>query len=348
MSKSATVSDNSGRSEASRGGLLAQILTATAHYRNVVVLLIVLIVFFSVTQKGFFTGANLSNLLTAVSVLWVVAIGETFVLISGGVDLSVAAVGTLVGIFVAKLLHVGIPSGFVVIIAIVLGTIIGGIVNGGLIGGFGLSFFIVTLASYIGLTGIVNVWTNTQSYIVTAPALSIIGTHNFLAIPVCVWIMAGVFLLALFLQRRTYFGRSVYAIGGSIVAARLSGIRPTRVLFLVYALCAALASIGGVIATGRIGAASPQVDPSLPLQAAAAVLIGGTSLTGGAGGVEGTAFGVLFIGVLQNGLSIAGVQSFWQEVVTGVILVAAVLGNRTVSTSLLDRLRRGRGGQVTA
>lgn len=348
MSTPVTVGEKKGRSDHAREGFWARVLTATAHYRNVVVLLVVLIAFFSITQKGFFTGANLSNLLTAVSVLWVVAVGETFVLVSGGIDLSVAAVGTLVGIFVAKLLHVGIPSGFVVVIAILLGTIIGGVINGGLIGGFGLSFFIVTLASYIALTGVVNVWTNTQSFIVTAPALSIIGTHNLLAVPVCVWIMALVFLIALFLQRRTYFGRSVYAIGGSIVAARLSGIRPTRILFLVYALCAALASLGGVIATGRIGAASPQVDPSLPLQAAAAVLIGGTSLTGGAGGVEGTAFGVLFIGVLQNGLSIAGVQSFWQEVVTGVILVAAVLSNRSVSTSLRARLRGGRAGRVAA
>jgi ribose transport system permease protein len=315
-------------------------MTATGHYRNVLVLLVVLIVFFSATQKGFFTGANLSNLLTAVAVLSVVAMGQTFVLISGGVDLSVAAVGTLVGIFIAKLLALGIPSGLVVLIAITLGTIIGGIINGGLIGLLGLPFFIITLASSIALTGVVNVWTNTQSYIVTAPAVSAIGTHNLIGIPVCVWLMALVFIVALYLQRRTFFGRSVYAVGGSIVAARLSGIRPSRVLFLVYALCACLASLGGVIGTGRIGAASPQVDASLPLQAAAAVLIGGTALTGGAGGVEGTALGVLFIGVLQNGLSIAGVQSFWQEVVTGVILVAAVLGNRSVSATVMARPRR--------
>lgn len=319
--------------------LRARAFAATERYRPVLVLLVLLIVALSITQSGFATVANAKNLLTAVSVLWVVSMGETFVLIAGGVDLSVAAVGSLVGIFLAKLINLGVPGGFTVVIAIAFGTIVGGVINGGLIGGLGLSFFIVTLASLIGLTGVVNLWSNTQSFIVTAPALNIIGINNLAGIPVTIWFMAGTFLLCLFLQRRTYFGRDVYAVGGSVVAARLSGIRPTRVLFAVYALCAAFASLGGVITVGRIGAASPQVDTTLPLQAAAAVLIGGTSLTGGSGGVEGTALGVLFIGVLQNGLSIAGVQSFWQQVVTGVILVAAVVGSLPRDRPLLGRLR---------
>lgn len=338
------------RRERAPVGFATRLFQQSARYRNIVALLVLLIVFFSVTQHDFFTGANLSNLLTAVSVLWVVAIGETFVLISGGVDLSVGALGALVGIIVAKLLLLGIPSGFVVVIAIMLGTLIGGVINGTLIGKFGLSFFIVTLASYIAFTGVVNVWSQTQSFIISAPAIIAIGTHNMIGIPICVWIMALVFVVALFLQRRTYFGRSVYAIGGSVVAARLSGIRPARILLLVYSLCACLAALGGVISTGRIGAASPQVDTSLPLDAAAAVLIGGTSLTGGAGGVEGTAFGVLFIGVLQNGLSLAGVQSFWQEVVTGVILIAAVFSNTDTAAALFSRLRRGvsRSGRPAA
>lgn len=318
----------------------ARAWASTERYRPVLVLLILLIVVLWATQSRFGTVANAKNLLTAVSVLWVVAMGETFVLLAGGVDLSVAAIGSLVGIFLAKVIGLGIPSGWAVVLSIIFGTLVGGIINGGLIGGLGLSFFIVTLASLIGLTGVVNLWSNTQSFIITAPALTDLGINNLAGIPVPIWLMAGVFVLSLFLQRRTYFGRDVYAVGGSITAARLSGIRPSRVLFWVYALCAALASLGGIITVARIGAASPQVDPTLPLQAAAAVLIGGTTLTGGAGGVEGTALGVLFIGVLQNGLSIAGVQSFWQQVVTGVILVAAVLGNELSTGSMRRWLRR--------
>lgn len=348
MTPEVTVGSQATGQQQRSSSLGARMFAGTERYRPVLVLLVLLIVVLWLTQSGFATVANVKNLLTAVSVLWVVAMGETFVLLGGGVDLSVAAVGSLVGIFLAKMIGLGIASGFAVLLSIVFGTLVGGIINGGLIGGLGLSFFIVTLASLTAFTGVVNLWSNTQSFIVTAPALNDLGINNLAGIPVPIWLMAGVFLLCLFLQRRTYFGRDVYAVGGSIIAARLSGIRPSRVLLSVYALCAALASLGGVITVGRIGAASPQVDETLPLQAAAAVLIGGTSLTGGAGGVEGTALGVLFIGVLQNGLSIAGVQSFWQQVVTGVILVAAVLGNELSGRSMIPWLRRGSSERATA
>ena len=120
--------------------------------------------------------------------------------------------------------------------------------------------------------------------------------------------MAVVFALTLYLQTRTHFGRDVFAVGGSLTAARLSGIRTARVLIVVYSFVGLCAGLGGVVAAGRIGGAAPQVDGSLPLQAIAAVLLGGTSLTGGLGGVGGTVFGVLFLGILQNGLSLSGVQ----------------------------------------
>ena len=118
-----------------------------------------------------------------------------------------------------------------------------------------------------------------------------------------------VFAIFLFLQRRTYFGRDIYATGGSYTAARLSGVRTERTLMMVYAVTGACAGLSGAIAVGRVGAATPQVDPGLALQAVAAVLIGGTALTGGAGSVVGTAFGCLFIGILQNGLNMVGVAS---------------------------------------
>ncbi len=151
--------------------------------------------------------------------------------------------------------------------------------------------------------------------------------------------MIVTFVIALYVQHRTYWARDVYAIGGSVVAARLSGIRTSLILMSVYGLSGACAALGGIIATGRIGAATPQPDPNLPLQAIAAVLLGGTSLLGGQGGVGGTALGVLFIGILQNGLSISGVSSFWQQVITGVILVAAVLGDRISLSGGLAGLR---------
>jgi ribose/xylose/arabinose/galactoside ABC-type transport system permease subunit len=143
--------------------------------------------------------------------------------------------------------------------------------------------------------------------------------------------MIGVFLAALYLQRSTYFGRDVYAVGGSADAARLSGVRVSRTLIAVYGIAGLLAALAGVLQDARIGAASPLVGTTVIFDAAAAVLLGGTSFAGGVGGVGGTAIGVLFLATLQQGLSVSGVQDYWQQIITGAILVVVVL---------LDRIQR--------
>ena len=154
--------------------------------------------------------------------------------------------------------------------------------------------------------------------------------------------MIGTFLLAFVVLRWTYFGRDVYAVGGNIAAARLSGINVRMTVLTVYGISGLFAGLGGIIQDGRLGAASPLVGQNIPLSAAAAVLLGGTSFSGGIGGVAGTAVGVLFIGTLQNGLSIAGISSFWQEVVTGAILILAIAIDR------LQQQPRRRSGRARA
>jgi ribose transport system permease protein len=307
---------------------LASSWAATRRFRPVLAITIVLFVLFAATQSGFLTGANIENLLTAISVLWVVSMGMTFVLLTAGADLSVGAIAALTGIFFAKVVSAGVPGWPAVALTLLFGVIIGVVINGTLIGRFQLSFFVVTLASMIALTGVVNLWSSTQSFTVASAVPAELGINSYLGLPAPIWIMIGSFLICLYVQHWTYFGRDVYAVGGSPTAARLSGIRVSRTIIGVYALSALCATVGSLITVGRIGVAAPNVDPNLPLQAIAAVLLGGTSLAGGAGGVGGTALGVLFIGILQNGLSIAGVPSFWQQVVTGLILVLAVLGDR--------------------
>jgi len=315
----------------------------TRLYRPILVLTILLFVILTATQSGFLTGANIQNLFTGVSALWIISLGMTFVLITAGADLSVSAISALTGIFLAKIISGGVPGWPAVLITLVFGSVLGAVVNGGLIGRFKLSFFVVTLASMTGLTGAVNLWSGTQSFTVNSPVALDIGVNSILGVPAPIWIMIIAFGLSLWLQRWTYFGRDVYAVGGSLKAARLSGVRTTRTLIVVYGISAFGATIAGIITVGRIGVAAPNVDANLPLQAIAAVLLGGTSLTGGSGGVGGTVLGVIFLGMLQNGLSIAGVPSFWQQVVTGIILVLAVLGDQLGIIG--DRLRRrGRGG----
>lgn len=302
-----------------------------ARYGAVLLLLVVLFIVLSITQPRFFTKANIENLLTGVSILWVVSLGMTFVVLTGGIDLSVGATLALTGIFISKMMNLGLPGGVVVLLAIVFGTLVGGLLNGVLIGKVGLSFFVVTLGTMEGLGGIVSLWSGTKTTYVNSSFINALGINRALGIPVPIWIMVASLLVALYVQRSTYFGRDVFAVGGNRDAARLSGVRVSRTLVAVYAIVGGCAALAGAIQVGRIGAASPEVGTDLALNAAAAVLLGGTSFLGGVGGVSGTAVGVLFIGTLQNGLGIAGVSSFWQQVVTGVILIAAVM---------IDRLRQ--------
>lgn len=308
----------------------------SVRFLPVLVVTVLLYVGLAATQPGFATQTNMLNLLTAVSVLFIIALGQTFAVITSGADLSVAALGALMGIFFAKIITAGLPGWPALVLTLVLGTLVGAAVNGFLVGALNLSFFVVTLASMTAFTGIVNLWSETQSFLVASPVAMQLGLQSYLGVPGPVWIMLAVYLVLLYVQRYTFFGRDVYAIGGSVAAARLSGVRTTRTYLAVYALSAFCATLGGILAIGRVGVASPVVDATLPLSAIAAVLLGGTALSGGVGGVTGTAIGVLFIGILQNGLSIAGVPSFWQQVVTGVILVVAVLGDREWSA----RIRR--------
>ena len=308
-----------------------------SRYGTVLVLLVAIFVYFSASQQNFLTGANIQNLLAGVSILWIVSMGMTFVVLTGGIDLSVGALLALSGLVLAKLFNgAGVPALVAVLLTIAIAAVIGGGVNGMLIGRAGLSFFVVTLGTMSLYTGIVNIWSQTKTEYISSSLVGGIGFGKALGLTTPVWFMIGTFLVAFVVLRWTYFGRDVYAVGGNIDAARLSGINVARTLICAYAIAGLCSGIGGVIQAGRLGAASPLVGADIPLSSAAGVLLGGTSFSGGVGGVAGTAVGVLFIGTLQNGLSIAGVSSFWQQIVTGSILIAAIG---------IDRLQRNPSGR---
>ncbi|OJU85973.1 MAG: hypothetical protein BGO11_18275 [Solirubrobacterales bacterium 70-9] len=317
---------------------------ATRHFRPVLGVTVVLFVVLAITQSGFATWTNMQNMLTAISVLWVVSLGMTFVVLTAGADLSVGAIAALTGILFAKLIDAGLSGWPALAVTLLFGLAIGFLINGPLIGRLGLSFFVVTLASMIAFTGVVNLWSGTESFIVESSVPAALGIDTYAGLPAPIWIMIGTLVVAIYVQQWTFFGRHVYAVGGSLTAARLSGIRTSWTIMGVYGVTALCATLGSIISIGRIGVAAPTVDVNLPLQAIAAVLLGGTSLSGGTGGVGGTAIGVLFIGVLQNGLSIAGVQSFWQQVVTGLILVLAVLIDQVGLRPRTIRAKLGAGG----
>ena len=320
------------------GGRAAGVWSAANRYAVVLLLLIGIFCFFSVTQPDFFSRANIENLLTGSSILFVVSIGMTFVVLTGGIDLSVGSLLALSGIILSELFNdLGLPAPLAVLGTCLIAALLGGAVNGVLIGRLGLSFFVVTLGTLSIYRGLVNIWSDTETTYITSSFIDSIAFGKLLGIPYPIWIMVATYLVGLVVLRWTYFGRDVYAVGGNITAARLSGISVARTLIMVYAIAGLCAGIGGVIQAARLGAASPLVGEATPLDAAAAVLLGGTSFLGGVGGVTGTAVGVLFIGTLQNGLSISGVSSFWQQVVTGVILILAIA---------IDRLQQTPGGRL--
>lgn len=300
-----------------------------SRFLAVLALLIVMIIAFSLTQSSFMTSANIKTLLTGVSDLWVVSMGLTFVMLTGGFDLSVGALPTFCGFaFAGYYTHFGLPGGIALVLTLATGLLLGGAINGLFIGWVGLSFLVVTLGTLSLFQGLVQIVSGTATITINSKMLDAIGFNSLAGIPITIWIMFLTYVVTLYVLRRTYFGRDVYAVGGNPAAARLSGIAVGATVVAVYALAGLGSALGGVLEASQIGAASPIAGTEIVFTATAAVLLGGARLGGGVGGATGTAIGVLFLGVLQNGLSLAGLASFWQQVVTGVILVLVVLFDR--------------------
>jgi ribose transport system permease protein len=324
-----------GGSRATIGAFGRRTRAAVMTYIGVLVVLAGLIVFFSATQPRFRTYDNFINILETNCVLLIVSVGLTFALLVGGFDLSIGGVVALSGVCLAKLVtDGGLPAGVAIFVVIVGALLFGLIANGVPIAVFGLNFFVVTLGVWLLAQGLAQWVSNEQVMpLYDEQFIRDIGNTRYGNFPVSVMIALFILLLGFLVTRYTGFGRMLYAVGGNPEAARLAGINVTAVRAAAYGICGLLAGVGGVVEAGRLASAAPQVDIGIALSAAAAVLLGGTSFTGGVGGVVGTLLGVAFLGVLQNGLIISSVAEYWQNVVTGAVLVASVA---------LDRLR-GRG-----
>ena len=322
----------SGRAAVATG---VRLLRGMRRFIGVLIALVLMTAIFALSQDRFLTVTNLVLVLRSMSVLFMVSVGNTFVLLTAGFDLSVGSMLSLAGILLAFMIGDGWSPVVAVLLTILVTTALGGIVNGGLIGLGKLSFFVVTLATLSLFRGITFVWSQGFTKTVSSDVVAKIGDGKVGGLSVPVLLMLGVLLVSLFVLHYTRFGRAVYAVGGNREAARLSGIHVGAVIVTVYAISGLLAGLAGVIQVGRLGAAAPVAGTGIELSAAAAVLLGGTSFSGGSGGVGGTLIGVLFIGVLRNGLGLSGVSAFWQDIVTGIILIAAIA---------IDRVSQARSG----
>lgn len=305
--------------------------------------LLVLCLVISLLSDKFLTVANGWNVLRQISVNICISVGMTLVVLTAGIDLSVGSVLALCGAITAGLLKAGIELpdqnlyiGFTLFGACLIGILAGaalGFFNGWAITTFKVPPFVATLAMLTVGRGLTMLWTGGFPISNLGASFAKLGTGWFIGVPVPVWISFLVVLLAIFISNKTPLGRYIYAIGGNENAARLSGIHINKVKITVYSLAGALAALGGLMMTARLDSAQPNAGTGYELDAIAAVVIGGTSLSGGRGTILGTVLGAIIIGVLNNGLVLLNVSPFWQQVVKGLVILLAVIIDRANTKS---------------
>jgi ribose transport system permease protein len=291
--------------------------------------LLILIIVVSALNPAFLEPLNILNLLRQVAINALIAFGMTFVILTGGIDLSVGSTLALSSALMASLLAAGFPP----LLAIVAGCVIGamlGTVNGLIVTKGKMAPFIATLATMTIFRGLTMVFTegNPITGLSDSVMFQLFGRGYLFGIPVPAITMAILFALLWVVLHKTSFGRKTYAIGGNERASIISGIKVHRVKIMVYSLAGLLAGLAGAILTSRLDSAQPTAGTSYELDAIAAVVLGGTSLSGGRGRIVGTLIGALIIGTLNNGLNLLGVSSFYQLVVKGIVIVIAVLMDR--------------------
>jgi len=304
--------------------------------------LILVVVVFSYLTPAFLTTENIVIIFKQVAIRALLAIGMTFVILTGGIDLSVGSVVGMIAMVAGGLINQGINlpqfgviiyphTWMIIVISLALGTLTGAFV-GFIITRFNVAPFIATLGMFYvarGVAGLLNNGYTFPNLVGRAEygntGFEILGSGNFLGINYSIWLMMGFALVAYIMTTRLPFGRHVYAIGGNELAAELSGVRVARTKILVYSISGFCSALVGLIVASQLVAAHPMTGDAYELTAIAAVVLGGTSLSGGRGSIGGTLIGAFVIGVLNTGLVMVGVSSFWQKVITGSVIVLAVI-----------------------
>lgn len=289
---------------------------------------IVICIMLSIATPYFFTAQNIIIVLRQVSINGILAIGVTFVIIAGGIDLSLGSVLALTGVVAAGFAH---PGTYALVVPVMLGILTGviiGAINGLTITLGKVAPFIVTLGMMTIARGLALVWSDGRPVTNLSPAFNYIGGGDLLHIPVPILLFVLVIIVSAVILNYTRIGRYIYAVGGNENAARASGIRVSGVKLFAYIMCSGLAGLAGIILASRITTGQPNAGIAYELDAIAAVVIGGTSLLGGRGSIAGTVIGVLIIGVINNGLDLLNVTSYYQQIIKGIIIIGAVLLDR--------------------
>lgn len=290
--------------------------------------LLVIGVGFALMSPEFLSHGNLLNVGRQAAVLAIVACGMTMVIISANIDLSVGSLVALCAVVGASIsADRGIGGILMVLIVVGVGALAGA-VNGALVAGVGINSFIVTLGMMTVLRGAALMFTGGYPVSGVPDSARWLGFGNVGPIPVPVLAALAIFAVVALVLTKTVLGRNVYAVGGNMTASRIAGVPVARTVFTVFVITGALCGLGAAVLVGRLGAGLPTSATGLELDAIAAVIIGGASLFGGRGSVFGTLFGALILTVLQNGLNLVGVNSFVIQILSGVIIILAVMLDR--------------------
>lgn len=321
------------QSKSGAPGGSAQMIANFGQKYGILIALIVACIFLTFANEYFLTGRNLLNVLRQTSINGILAIGMTFVILTRGIDLSVGSIVALAGVVSASL---ATTSGTAMVaggpypaaLALAAGLAVGmgcGAVSGFVVARFNVPAFVATLGMLSAARGLTLIYAGGKPVPELTDAYRWIGTADLAGVPMPVIAFAIIFLAALWILTSTRFGRHVYAAGGNPHAAKVSGISVPRIRLLVYVISGGLAGFAGMMLAARTGSALTQAGIAYELDAIAAVVIGGTSLAGGIGKVTGTVIGALLIGVMNNGLDLMGVESYYQQVIKGGLIIAAVM-----------------------
>jgi ribose transport system permease protein len=295
---------------------------------RVLIIFIALCAAASMLSDAFLTVNNLLNVTRQVSITAIIAAGMTLVILIAGIDLSVGSVMAFSGAIAAGMLTAQWPLGVALIAALLVGLGFG-IINGLFVTRWGIPSFITTLAVMVIARGMTLVYTQGYPLVVSHESFRYIGNGKMLGIPLPILIMLFLYASLYWVLRNTSFGRYVYAIGGNEEASRLSGIPVNTIKVAVFGICGLLSALSAIVYTSRLMSAQPTAGTGIELDAIAAVIIGGTSLAGGKGGIAGTLIGALIMGILDNVLNLMNVSPFYQSIVKGLVILAAVLADRT-------------------
>ncbi|CAM5396269.1 Ribose transport system permease protein OS=Leifsonia shinshuensis OX=150026 GN=HNR13_003502 PE=4 SV=1 [Leifsonia shinshuensis] len=291
-----------------------------------IVIFVVVVIAVVVFVPAFAQPVNLLNVARQSSIIGVVAIGMTFVILTGGIDLSVGSTLALSGVTMAMLINSGVDPSIAILISLVIG-VLAGLVNGFAVAVLKIQPFIVTLATMVSILGISLRVTNggPQAFDNSAAIFNFLGSGDVFGLPGPFLVFLIVAVAGIVVLRYFAFGRYLYAVGGSFEAARLSGVPTRRTLIIAYAISGLAAALAGVMTASRLGVGAPTAGSLANLDAITAVVIGGTSLMGGTGGAIGTVFGALLLAVLSNLMNLMGIGPFDQQIVKGAVIILAVL-----------------------